>query len=54
MLATFAWVNVRGVAMGARLVEVITVTKLLPLLLLTVTGLFSGETRAPCARVGCA
>jgi basic amino acid/polyamine antiporter, APA family len=40
VFATFAWVNVRGVAMGARLVEVITVAKLLPLLLLTVVGLF--------------
>ncbi len=40
VFATFAWVNVRGVAMGTRLVEVITVTKLLPLLLLTAVGLF--------------
>jgi basic amino acid/polyamine antiporter, APA family len=40
VFGAFAWVNVRGVAMGARLVEVITVTKLLPLLLLTAVGLF--------------
>jgi amino acid transporter len=40
VFATFAWVNVRGVAIGTRLVETITVTKLLPLLLLIVAGLF--------------
>ncbi len=39
VFATFAWVNVRGVAMGTRLIEAITVTKLLPLLLLTAVGL---------------
>jgi amino acid transporter len=40
MFAVLAWVNVRGVAMGTRLVEVMTVVKLLPLLLVTVAGLF--------------
>jgi amino acid transporter len=39
VFASFAWVNVRGVAGGTRLVEVITVAKLLPLLLLTAVGL---------------
>jgi len=37
--ATLASVNVRGVAMGTRLVEIVTVAKLLPLLLLTAAGL---------------
>ena len=40
VFATFASINVRGVAIGARLVEVITVAKILPLLALTVAGLF--------------
>jgi basic amino acid/polyamine antiporter, APA family len=40
VFATFAWINVRGVTIGTRLVEVITAIKLLPLLLLTVVGLF--------------
>ena len=40
VFATFAWINVRGVALGTRLVEVITLTKLLPLLLLAAVGLF--------------
>jgi amino acid transporter len=39
VFATFAWVNVRGVAIGARLIEVITIGKLLPLLVLTAAGL---------------
>lgn len=39
VFATFAWVNVRGVATGTRLVEVVTIVKLLPLLLLTAVGL---------------
>jgi basic amino acid/polyamine antiporter, APA family len=39
VFATLAAVNVRGVAVGARLVEVITVAKLLPLLLLVAVGL---------------
>lgn len=39
VFATFAWINVRGVALGTRLVEVITLTKLLPLLLLAAVGL---------------
>ena len=39
VFGTLASVNVRGVAMGTRLVEIVTVTKLLPLLLLTVVGL---------------
>lgn len=40
IFATFAWVNIRGVSIGTRLVEVITVAKLLPILLLTAVGLF--------------
>jgi basic amino acid/polyamine antiporter, APA family len=40
VFATFAWINVRGAARGTRLVEVITVAKLLPLFLLTAVGLF--------------
>jgi amino acid transporter len=39
VFATLASVNVRGVAMGTRLVEIVTVAKLLPLLLLTAVGL---------------
>jgi amino acid transporter len=39
VFAALAWVNVRGVAMGTRLVEIVTVVKLLPLLLLTGAGL---------------
>lgn len=40
VFGTFAWVNVRGVAMGTRLVELVTVAKLLPLILLVAVGLF--------------
>jgi len=39
VFGTFAWVNVRGVAVGARLIEFITVAKLLPLLALIAAGL---------------
>jgi APA family basic amino acid/polyamine antiporter len=39
VFATFAWVNVRGVVIGTRLVEVITAAKLAPLLLLGAVGL---------------
>jgi len=39
VFAALASVNVRGVAMGARLIEILTVAKLLPLLLLTAVGL---------------
>ena len=39
VFATLAWTNVRGVAKGARLVEINTVAKLLPLLVLTAAGL---------------
>ncbi len=39
VFATLAAVNVRGVAVGARLIEVMTVAKLLPLLALTGAGL---------------
>src|SRR5687767_489645 len=39
VFATLASINLRGVAIGARLVEVVTVAKLLPLLLLTAVGL---------------
>lgn len=40
VFAALAAVNVRGVAIGARLVEVVTLVKLLPLLLLVAAGLF--------------
>ena len=40
VFATFAWVNVRGVAVGARVIEIITVAKLLPLVAMTAAGLF--------------
>ncbi len=39
--ALLAYVNVRGVKPGARLIEAVTVTKLLPLALLVGVGLFS-------------
>lgn len=39
LYGTLAWVNTRGVAAGARLVEFVTLAKLLPLLLLTAAGL---------------
>ena len=39
VFATFAWVNVRGVAIGARLIEVMTAAKLLPLFVLIAAGL---------------
>jgi len=39
VFAVLAWTNVRGVAIGARLIEVITVAKLLPLLVLIAAGL---------------
>jgi len=48
VFATLAWVNVRGVAAGTRLVEAVTCAKLLPLLLLTAAGLFwSGPSTSP-------
>jgi APA family basic amino acid/polyamine antiporter len=40
VFATFAWVNVRGAAMGTRLIEAMTMAKLLPLFLLIAVGLF--------------
>jgi APA family basic amino acid/polyamine antiporter len=40
VFAAFAWINVRGVTMGTRLVEIMTVGKLLPIVLLTAAGLF--------------
>ena len=40
VFATFAAVNVRGVALGARLIEGVTIAKLLPLLILIGAGLF--------------
>lgn len=45
-MATIAWVNVRGVRGGTRLVEVVSVAKLLPLLLLVGVGLFALEPAA--------
>ena len=39
VFATFGWLNIRGVAVGSRLVEVVTVAKLLPLVALTAAGL---------------
>jgi len=43
LFAALAAANIRGVRTGARLVEVITVAKLAPLLLLVVAGLFAGQ-----------
>jgi amino acid transporter len=40
IVAALAWVNVRGVALGGRLVEVMTVAKLLPLAVLVAAGLW--------------
>ena len=40
LFALLAWVNVRGVKQGTRLVEVTTVSKLLPLAVLVVVGAF--------------
>src|SRR6185503_19435282 len=39
VFATLLWLNTRGVAVGARLVELVTLAKLLPLLVLTAAGL---------------
>jgi APA family basic amino acid/polyamine antiporter len=41
VFACFAFVNARGVRQGARLIEIATVAKLLPLLLLVVVGAFA-------------
>ncbi len=41
VFALFAFVNSRGVKQGARLIEIVTVAKLLPLLLLVVVGIFA-------------
>jgi basic amino acid/polyamine antiporter, APA family len=38
--AALAWVNVRGVTLGSRVVEVVTVAKLLPLAVLVAAGLW--------------
>src|SRR5919199_6742654 len=40
LFALFAWINVRGIRQGTRLVAVATVAKLLPLLLLVGAGAF--------------
>ncbi len=40
LIAGFALINIRGVKYGARTVDVITIAKLLPLLLLILVGLF--------------
>ena len=40
VFAAFAWINVRGVTRGTRLVEIMTLTKLLPIVLLMAAGLF--------------
>jgi len=41
MFALFAFINVRGVKSGARVVKTVTVAKLTPLLILVVAGLFA-------------
>ena len=41
LFAALAWVNVRGIKPGIRLVEVITAAKLIPLLFLIVAGVWS-------------
>jgi basic amino acid/polyamine antiporter, APA family len=40
MLGTFAWLNVRGVEIGARTVELVTAAKLLPLVVFLAVGVF--------------
>ncbi|HEU4641398.1 MAG TPA: APC family permease [Gemmatimonadaceae bacterium] len=40
VFALLAWINVRGVRQGTRVVEVVTVAKLLPLILLVAVGFF--------------
>jgi basic amino acid/polyamine antiporter, APA family len=40
LFAGLAWVNVRGVSIGARLVEAVTVAKLVPLLVFVVAGVW--------------
>ena len=40
-----AWLNVRGIQQGNTLVEIITIAKLLPLLILIVVGLFFVDTK---------
>jgi amino acid transporter len=47
VFALLAWVNIRGVREGTRVIEVVTIAKLLPLLLLVAAGLFA----APAAPV---
>lgn len=39
-IAALAWVNVRGVALGTRVIEIATVAKLLPLAVLVIAGLW--------------
>ena len=45
LLAGLAIANIRGVRTGARLVEVVTAAKLVPLLFLVVVGLFQSDPR---------
>ena len=40
LFAFFAWINIRGVKQGTRLVEINTLAKLIPLLLLILVGIF--------------
>lgn len=47
VFALLAMVNVRGVRQGTRLIEIVTVAKLLPLLLLVAAGAFAASAMAP-------
>lgn len=51
VFALLAWINVRGVRQGTRLVEVVTVAKLLPLLFLVAAGFFVAPAASPPAAV---
>lgn len=41
LIGIFAWVNIRGVKSGARMVIILTTIKLIPLILLIIIGIFS-------------
>ncbi len=43
VFGTFGWLNVRGVGIGARTVVILTITKLFPLVLLVLVGVWSVE-----------
>ncbi len=45
IFAAFAWINIRGVKMGSRVVQTVTAAKLAPLLILVGVGLFAINVR---------